>query len=72
MAQHALRSEHDQRLAPVPQRLPPQQMKILRGVRRLRDLNIVFGRELNEALDARAGVLRPLAFVAVRQQQHQA
>src|ERR1700693_1572071 len=72
MAQHALRSDHDQRLAPVAQRLAPEQMKILRGVRRLRDLNIVFRSELNEALNACAGVFRSLAFVAVREKQDDA
>src|ERR1700691_4152710 len=30
----------------------------------------MFRGELNKALDARAGVLRPLAFVAVRQEQY--
>ena len=54
------------------QRLPPQQVKVLRGGRRLADLNVVLGGELQKPLDARAGVLRPLPFVAVRQQQHQA
>ena len=41
-------------------------MEILRGVRGLADLNVVAGGELEEALDAGAGVLRALAFVAVR------
>ena len=68
MAQHALRREDDQRLAPVAQRLPAQQMEILRRVRRLADLEIVARRELQKAFDAGAGVLRPLAFVAMRQQ----
>ena len=72
MAQHALRSEHDQRLAPVAQRLAAQQVKILRRIRRLADLEIVAGRELQKALDAGARVLRSLAFVAVGQKQHHA
>ena len=72
MAQHALGREDDQRLAPVTQRLPAQQVEILRGVGGLADLDVVPRCELQEALDARAGVFRALAFVAVRQQQHQA
>src|SRR5579863_7481637 len=47
-------------------------MKILCGVRGLRDLDVVLGGELNEALDASAGVLRSLAFVAVREEHHEA
>ena len=72
MAQHALRREHHQRLAPVPQRLPAQQLKILRGVRRLANLNVVLGGELQVALDAGAGMFRALALIPVRQQQHDA
>ena len=69
MAQHALGSEHDQRLAPLTHRLPAQHMEVLGGVGRLADLNIVSRRELQIALDARAGVFRALSFVAVREQQ---
>ena len=72
MAQHALRREDDQRLAPVAQCLPAQEMEILRGVRGLAIWMLSFRGELNEALDAGAGVLRTLAFVAVRQQHHEA
>ena len=56
----------------VPHRLTPQQMKILGRIRRLANLQIVFGGELQKAFDAGAGVFRALAFVAVRQQQHHA
>jgi len=35
-------------------------------------LDIVFGRELEIALNASAGMFRSLAFIAVRQQHHQA
>ena len=72
MAQHAFGREHDQRFAPVAQGLAAQQMKILRGVRRLRNLDVVLRGELDETLDARAGVFRSLAFIAVRQKQHKA
>src|ERR1700722_6139224 len=72
MAKHALGSEDDQRLAPVAQGLAAQQMEILCGVRRLRDLDVVLGSELKEALDAGAGMFRSLAFVAVGQEQDDA
>ena len=54
------------------QRLTAQQMEILRGGGGLADLNIVVRGELEVALDAGAGVLRALAFVAVGQQQGEA
>src|SRR5579883_2012617 len=71
VAQHAFRGEHDQRLAPVAQGLAAQQVEILGGVGGLADLEIVARGQLQEALDAGAGVLRSLPFVAVRQKQHQ-
>ena len=46
-------------------------MEILRRGRGLADLHIVAGAQLQIALDAGAGVFRPLAFVTVRQQHHQ-
>src|SRR5260370_5080182 len=70
MAQHALGREDDKRLAPQAARLPAQQVEILRGGRGLADLHVVFRGELHEELHARAGVLRSLAFVAVRQEHH--
>src|ERR1700693_1291786 len=71
MAQHALGSEDHKRLPPVAQGLTAQQMEILRGVRRLTDLEIVASRELQKAFDAGTGVLRSLTFIAVRQKQDQ-
>jgi len=56
----------------VAQGLAAKQMKILRGVGRLRDLDIVFRGELKEALDASAGMFRPLAFVTVGKKQDEA
>ena len=44
----------------------------LRGRRQVADLDVVLGGELQEALDARARVLGPLALEAVRQEQHEA
>ena len=52
-------------------RLAPQQVEILRRGRAVGDAQIILGGELQEALQPRAGMLRPLALVAVRQQQHQ-
>ena len=42
-AQHPLRSQRHQRLAPGPLRLAAQQMEVLRGGRRLADLDVVLG-----------------------------
>ena len=46
-------------------------MKILRRRGWITDLQIIFGAELQKALEPRARVFRPLAFVRVRQQQRQ-
>ena len=54
------------------QRLAAQQVEILRGGGGLANLHVVARGELQVALDARAGMLRSLAFVAVRQQQDEA
>src|SRR5580704_5746573 len=72
MAEHAFRGEDYERFAPVAQGLAAEQMKILRGVGRLCDLNVVFRGELDEALDAGARVFWPLALVAVGEKQDQA
>ena len=45
-------------------------MKILRGCRDVADLNVVFGAGLQESLKSRAGMLRSLPFVAMRQKQN--
>src|SRR5206468_270322 len=71
MAKHALGRKDNERLAPMPQGLTAQQMEILRGIGWLRDLYVVFGGELNEAFDSRAGMLGALPFVPVRQQHHE-
>ena len=70
--QQALRRHHDQRLAERAQHLPAQHVEHLRRRRRHADLHVVLGAELQEALEARRGVLRPLPFVAVRQEQREA
>ena len=71
VAQQALRRHHDQRLAERAQHLAAQQVEDLRRRGRHADLDVVLGAQLQEALEARRGVLRPLALVAVRQQHHQ-
>ena len=47
-------------------------MEDLAGRGRLHDLHIGVSRQLHEPLDTRRAVLRPLAFVAVRQHQSDA
>jgi hypothetical protein len=71
-AQQALGREDDQRLAELPHHLPAQQVEDLARRGRLHDLHVVVGRQLHEALQARAAVLGALALVAVRQHQRQA
>src|ERR1700728_624417 len=68
MAEHTLRRENDERFAPLAQCLPTQQMEVLGGVGGLGDLDVVARSELQVALDAGAGVLGTLTFVAVREQ----
>src|SRR6266403_1318650 len=64
------RHDHE-RLAPGPQRLPPQAMKILRGSGRIDHLDVIIGGQMKETLQARAGVLGALPFVSVREQKNQ-
>ena len=73
MAQQALRRQHDerQRIALEQRRLAAQQVEVLRRGRAVDQPQVDVGRRLQEALGPRARVLGPLAFVAVRQQQHQ-
>ena len=52
-------------------RLPAQQVEVLRRRRAVDEAQVDVGRRLQEALGTRARVLRSLAFVAVRQQEHQ-
>src|ERR1700746_2696590 len=65
MTQHAFWREDDERFAPRAASLAPQHVEILRGIRGLTNLNVVFARELQEAFDTRAGMFRPLAFKSV-------
>src|SRR5262245_27430424 len=52
--------------------LAPQQVEVLGRSRAVANLHIVFCAELEKALDTRAGMLRPLSLIAVRQEQPQA
>ena len=52
--------------------LAAQQMEILRRGSAVADQHVIFGAQREETFDARAGMLGPLPFEAVRQQHHQA
>ena len=72
VAQQTFGRNHHQRPPIGAQHLAAQQMIDLRRSRRHAHLNVVFGAQLQIALDARRGVFRPLPFVAVRQKHRQA
>ena len=72
VAQQRLRRHQDQRLAELAVQLAAQDVEIVGRRRAVGDLHVVFGAQLQEALEARGGVLRPLALVAVRQQADEA
>ena len=66
------REHHErQRIGVEQQRLAAQHMEVLRGGRAVDDAHVEVGGELQEALDAGARMIRALALVAVRQQQHE-
>src|SRR5665213_4617107 len=48
--------------------VPAQQVEVARAARRHGDRHVVFGAQLQVALDARRGVVGALAFVPVREQ----
>ena len=70
-AQQALRRHHDQRPRDRLERLPAQHVEVLRGGRRVDDADVLLGGRLEEPLEPRARVLRPVALVAVREQERQ-
>jgi hypothetical protein len=77
MAEQALGREDDQRFARAAAigaaiHLAAEQVEILRRRGAVADQHIVLGAQHQVTLDARAGVFRPLAFEAVREQHHQA
>ena len=72
VAQQRLRRHQDQRLAEVALHLAAQDVEVVGRRRAVGDLHVVFGAKLQEALEPRRGVLRPLAFIAMRQQADEA
>ena len=71
MPQNPLGTHNNQRATHRANRLTPQQMKNLRWSGWVYHLHIVLSTELQEALEARRGVLWTLPFEAVRQQHSQ-
>ena len=72
VAEEALRAHHHEGLPEVAPDLLAEAVEELRRRRQVDDLHVVLGAELEEALEARARVLRALSLVAVRQEQDQA
>src|SRR5919109_729024 len=72
MAQQAFRRKDDEWFAPLAQRLPPQEVEILRGRGGLDDLHVVLRREGEKPFQPRAGMFRSKALEPMRQQQHEA
>ena len=72
VAQQRLRRHQDQRLADVALQLAAQDVEVVRRRRAVGDLHVVLGAHLQEALEPRRGMLRPLPLVAVRQQADEA
>ncbi len=71
-AQQRLRRHHHERALLGDARLAAQQVEVLGRRRRARDADVALGGRAQEALQARRGVLRARALVAVGQQQRQA
>src|SRR6266849_3023626 len=72
VAQQALRAHDDERLPEAPVHLAAEGVEVLRRRGQVADLHVVLGAQLEEALEACARVLRALALVAVREEQHEA
>src|SRR5262249_48800630 len=70
MSQQTLGSHDHQRLAPGADGLAPQALEMLSGSRRINDLHIVFGAEMQKSFKTSAGVLGSLSFEAVGQKQN--
>src|SRR5262245_20682229 len=71
MAEQALRRHDHERLPEATMNLPAQRVEDLGRRRRVHDLTISPGAELEKSLESRARVIRTLALVAVREQQHE-
>ena len=72
IAEKALGRHHDQRLAETSPHLAPQCVKILGGSREVAHLPVALGAELQEPLETGGRVFRPLAFIAVGEEEHDA
>src|SRR5580704_8513404 len=72
VAQHRLRRHRDQRLAELAFKLAPQRVKEVGWRRTDNNLHVVLGAELQIALEARGGMFRSCALIAMRQQTHEA
>ena len=69
--QQSLRRHYDERPRGGVERLPADQVEVLRPRRRVRNADVLLGGELEEAFETGARVLRAVALVAVREQQRQ-
>ncbi len=72
IAQHALGGHEHERLLDRAQGLTAQDVVVARGRRTMGDLDVVLGAGLEITLEARAGVFRSLAMVAVGQEENDA
>ena len=70
-AQQPLGRHHDERARRRVERLPAQEVEVLRRGGAVRDADVLLRGELEEALEPRARVLGAVALVAVREQQRQ-
>jgi hypothetical protein len=70
-AKESLGCEHDERARDVFEGLAAEQVEVLRRGGRVGDPQVVLGGQLQEAFDPCARVLRPVALVAVREEQRQ-
>ena len=71
MAQQGFWRHDYQRTAHTAQRLTTQHVVNLSRSGRHANLHVLLGAELQITLQTRGGMLRPLSFIAVRQQHHQ-
>jgi len=71
VTQQRLRRHDDERHRRRGRGLHAQEVEVVSGRRGVRDAEVVFGAQLQEALEPRARMLRAAAFVTVRQQQRQ-
>ncbi len=70
--QQALRGHQDERTRRDVERLLAHEVEILRGGRRVRDPDVLLRSELQESFESRTRMLRPVAFVPMREQEREA